>query len=427
VKKHLIATAGAAVALAMLVPSAAYASTSAASQQTLAVQAGTLFVSNTTPASITAQVDGTGSGALPSAEWGDLTGSGDGWQGSIAASNFIYTGNWAPVGSAPALSSDTSAGYTGTADGDTYTVTITSVSGSTIDFSYSSTNGASGTGTATAGTAADVGANGLTITFSASATYATGDAYQIEVGAQNPDALALDDSFNAATITPYDGATSAPPTYINTAAAVVGGGSTYGTAVPFLSAAQYAGMGEYTISPQATVITDTNSWATTYTSNVQYTIAAGPEPSSSLATTFSQIPIIKSGTSTVLSSWSVEGGSADYAAGSDSSLLADGGWVNLQIGSATYTFTVAAGQSSELAYEIPAGGYGNNSPFTISVNGVQVESSDQDLVSGGTVPSTEILWTQNFTTGSYTVTIASSGSANIYGLWASNPSAITSG
>jgi YVTN family beta-propeller protein len=279
-KKRLIATAGAAVALAMLVPSAAYASTSTSSQQTLAVQAGTLSVSNTTPANITAQVDGTGSGALPSAEWGDLTGSGDGWQGSIAASNFIYTGNWSPVGSAPALSSDTSAGYTGTADGDTYTVTITSVSGSTIDFSYSSTNGASGTGTATAGTAADVGTNGLTITFSTSATYATGDAYQIEVGSQNPSAMTLNDSSSSATITPYDGATSTPPAYVNAAATVKGGGSTYGTAVPFLSAAQDTGMGEYTISPQAKVTTDLNSWAANYTSNVQYTISSGPYVSS---------------------------------------------------------------------------------------------------------------------------------------------------
>jgi YVTN family beta-propeller protein len=284
VKKRLIATAGAAVALAVLVPSVAYASTSTSSQQTLAVQAGTLFVSNTTPADITAQVDGTGFGALPSAEWGDLTGSGDGWQGSIAASNFIYTGNWSPVGSAPALSSDTSAGYTGTADGDTYTVTITSVSGTAINFSYSSTNGASGTGTATAGTAADVGTNGLTITFSTSATYAAGDAYQIEVGSQNPDALMLDDTYSSATITPYDGATSTPPAYVNATATVKGGGGTYGTAVPFLSAAQNTGMGEYTVSPKATVTTDLNSWAANYTSNVQYTISSGPYVSSGGAT-----------------------------------------------------------------------------------------------------------------------------------------------
>ncbi len=291
-KKRLIATAGAAVALAMLVPSAAYASTSAASQQTLAVQAGTLFVSNTTPANITAQVGGTGSGALPSAEWGDFTGTGDGWQGSIAASDFIYTGNWAPVGSAPALSSDTSAGYTGTADGDTYTVTITSVSGATIDFSYSSTNGASGTGTATAGTAADVGTNGLTITFSTSATYAAGDAYQIEVGAQNPDALVLANAQNPS-ISPVSAQSySDPPLFMNPQAAIQGSPAGYGSAVPFLSASTEAGMGDFNVSPQAVVNTDINSWAQTYTAQVEYTISSGPYVSGTSNASNSTEPVI---------------------------------------------------------------------------------------------------------------------------------------
>jgi hypothetical protein len=428
-KKRLIATAGAAVALAVLVPSAAYASTSTASQQTLAVQAGTLFVSSTTPANITAQVDGTGSGALPSAEWGDLTGSGDGWQGSIAASNFIYTGNWSPVGSAPALSSDTSAGYTGTADGDTYTVTITSVSGATINFTYSSTNGASGTGTATAGTAADVGSNGLTITFSTSATYAAGDAYQIDVGTQNQGAMTLDDASNSATITPYGGAASTPPAYVNTVATITGDGNTYGSAVPFLSAAQGTGMGEYTVSPQATVTTDLNSWAATYTGNVQYTISSGPYVNPLTASSAS-IPIVQAATGAILSDWSVSlGDGAPYPAGANSSPLADGGWVNIQNGYATYKFTVAPGQSSELAYETPKGGYMNEESSTVSVNGgTPIETNAQDISSdGGSAPSTEVLWMQNFTAGSYTVTIASSGSINVYGLWASNLSAITSG
>jgi len=50
-----------------LVSSAAYASLSATAPQTLAVQPGTLFVSNTTPANITAPVDGLGSGTVPTA------------------------------------------------------------------------------------------------------------------------------------------------------------------------------------------------------------------------------------------------------------------------------------------------------------------------------------------------------------------------
>jgi len=262
-----------------LVSSDAYASTSATAPQTLAVQPGTLFVSNTTPANITAPVDGSGSGALPTALWGDTTGTGDGWQGSLAASNFVYTGKWTPTGSAPALGSTSSASYTGSADGDTYTVSVTGVSGSTISFSYSSQNGATGTGTATAGTAANVGTNGLTITFSSSTTYSTGDEYQIQVGSQNKNALTLADGGSPASVAPYQGTTSTAPTFVNQTAAVTGGGSTYGTAVSILSAPTYTGMGEYTVTPAATVNTDINSWAATYTGQIQYTIASGPSSS----------------------------------------------------------------------------------------------------------------------------------------------------
>jgi len=264
-----------------LVSSAAYASTSATAPQTLAVQPGTLFVSNTAPANITAPVDGSGSGTLPTALWGDTTGTGDGWQGSVAASNFIYTGQWTPIGSSPALGSSSSASYTGSADGDTYTVSVTGVSGSTINFSYSSQNGATGTGTATAGTAANVGTNGLTITFSSSTTYSTGDEYQIQVGSQNKNALTLADGGSPASVAPYQGTTSTAPTFVNQTAAVTGGGSTYGTAVPILSAPTYTGMGEYTVTPAATVNTDINSWAATYTGQIQYTISSGPYASSS--------------------------------------------------------------------------------------------------------------------------------------------------
>jgi YVTN family beta-propeller protein len=40
-------------------------------------------------------------------------------------------------------------------------------------------------------------------------------------------------------------------------------------------------MGEYTVTPAATVKTDINSWAATYTGQIQYTIASGPYASSS--------------------------------------------------------------------------------------------------------------------------------------------------
>jgi len=412
-----------------LVSSAAYASPSATAPQTLAVQPGTLFVSNTTPSSITAPVDGSGSGTLPTALWGDTTGTGDGWQGSIAASNFVYTGQWTPTGSAPALGSSSSASYTGSADGDTYTVSVTGVSGSTISFSYSSQNGATGTGTATAGTAADVGTNGLTITFSSSTTYSTGDEYQIQVGSQNKNALTLADGGSPASVAPYQGTTSTAPTFVNQTAAVTGGGSTYGTAVPILSAPTYTGMGEYTVTPAATVNTDINSWAATYTGQIQYTIASGPSTYAPAASTSSSytpsgapnIPIFVGDTTTLEPGWTASGNA--FAAGSFGGVTSDGGWDN---GDATFSFTVGSGESTAITYGTPAGGYDNGSDtaFTITVNGTTVATPNNPSATISTTPTLENLWTQTFGPGTYTVDI--SGSAlNIYGLWASNLSAVT--
>ncbi len=272
------------------------------------------------PATITAPVDGSGSGALPSARWGDLTGSGAGWQGSIAATNFVYTGNWTPLNSAPALSSDTSSSYTGTADGDTYTVQVTGVSGSTIDFSYTSTNGASGTGSGTAGTATSVGTRGLTITFASSSTYASGNSYQIQVGTQNPSALILNNSSSSATISPYNSSTSTPPTFVNSTATLSQGWTaTNGTAF-----ADYGGCP---------------------------------------------------------SSWEL------FSPGSG-------------IG-ATYTFTIAAGNTETISYGIPAYCYLNNSPAVISINNSVVATVSQGQGGiGSTNGSTSlILWTDTLPAG----------------------------
>jgi len=414
-----------------LVSSAAYASPSATAPQTLAVQPGTLFVSNTTPANITAPVDGSGSGTLPTALWGDTTGTGDGWQGSVAASNFVYTGQWTPTGSAPALGSSSSASYTGSADGDTYTVSVTGVSGSTISFSYSSQNGATGTGTATAGTAANVGTNGLTITFSSSATYSTGDEYQIQVGSQNKDALTLYNQSSSASISPYEGSTSTPPSFLNELATLPGGGNTYGTAVPFLDTNIYDGMGEYKVTPAAIVDTDINSWAATYTGKIQYTIASGPSTytpaaSTSSSTTSSSytpsggpnIPIFVGDTTTLEPGWTAYG--AFYAAGAISTPASDGGWDN---GDAAFSFTVSSGESTTITYGIPAGGFVNNNDATITVNGTTVATITNDVGSGNAT-TLESLWTQTFGPGTYTIGL-SGGSINVYGLWASNLSAVT--
>jgi len=260
----------------LVLPATAYASTSATAPQTLSVQAGTLSISNTSPRNITAAIDNSASGYLPGADWSDATGSGNGWQGSVAMTDFIYTGDWMPVGAAPALASDTSSAYTGSADGNTYTVTVTGTSGSTVDFSYASSNGASGTGSATAGSPATVGNHGLSIIFSSSSTYSTGDAYQIHVGAQNPDALTLANTVNTAIANVASQSYTSPPLFANQQATVVGGGDTYGSAVPFLSAATNSGMGNFNVTPEAVIDTDINSWAATYVANVEYTISSGP-------------------------------------------------------------------------------------------------------------------------------------------------------
>ena len=403
----------------------AYGSSGSA-QETLAVQAGSLYVSNTSPATITAAVDGSGSGSLPSALWGDTTGSGAGWQGSIAASNFVYTGQWTPLSGAPALSTGTSGSYTGTADGDTYTLKVTSVSGSTIGFSYTSSNGATGTGTATTGTAAAVGSNGLTITFSTSSTYTVGNAYQIQVGSQNSSALILDNAASSATIAPTAQSSSQPPSFINPSATVSGGGATYGTAVSFVSAAINTGMGAYTVSPQGTINTDVNSWAANYTSNVEYTISSGPAATSSSAATASPVTTTTASATTVSYSgspttYTVPSGvtyldvNVSGAQGStEQSSPGGGGTVNAVIpvtaGEEFYTYIgqQPSGASAGLVSGAPGnfgeGGVGTTNPYGTSAGGGGATSVFLTNGSAPTAPTAS-------NTGSLVITAGGGGGA----------------
>ena len=245
---------------------------------------GSLSVSNVSPSDISVPVDSTGYGSLPSASWSDTTGSGNGWQGSVAASDFSYTGAWTPNGPSPALASSSAGSYIGTNDGDTYTLDVTGVSGSTITYSYTSTAGATGTGTATTGTASNVGTNGISIIFSSTQTYATGNSYQVNVGTQNSSALTLEDQFSSASITAGTGSNT-DPVFINQTASLTGTPGGYGTAVPFLSAAIDTGMGQYTVVPRVGMSTDNSSWSATYTANIEYTISSGPYAGSTTATT----------------------------------------------------------------------------------------------------------------------------------------------
>jgi len=272
-----------AAALVALPTVTAAAATSQSSTSGATLTAGSLSIGTVTPETITVPVAGTGNGILPSAAWSDTTGSGDGWNGTVAVSSLTYTGNWKQTsGTTTALGATSSGAFTGAADGVVYTVTVGSGgSGTSTPYSWTSddpTDKAGGSGTATNGAAESLG-DGITIDFASGTTYPDGDTYQIHAGTQAASAISLDTSATGASITAASGTTSTAPTFVGNGTTVTGGGAgpnDYGTAVEFVSAALDTGMGTYTIDPGAQVTTDSNSWAATYTAGVQYSIVTGP-------------------------------------------------------------------------------------------------------------------------------------------------------
>jgi len=269
-----VALALGAAAAPLIAASGAGAATDAPGTQNLQLSAGQLSVGPLTPGTLQGVVGGIASGQLPSASFSDTTGSGNGWQGTVAASSFIYTGVWAGSSGAPALASSSAGAWSGSADGISITVTVGSGGTSTsTPFTWSDSAGNSGSGTATNGTPAPV-EDGVTIDFATGTTYSSGDQYSVRVGTQPAHALSLDVA--QGTITPAAGVQSPPPGFVNSGAVVVGGGTTLGTAVPMVSAALGTGMGTYAVAPGAQVVVDASSWAATYVAQVQYTIATGP-------------------------------------------------------------------------------------------------------------------------------------------------------
>jgi len=263
-----------AAAAPLIATSGAFAATDAPGTQNLQLSAGQLSVGQLTPGTLSGVVGGAASGQLPEASFSDTTGSGSGWQGAVAASDFIYTGAWQASSGSPALASSSAGSWAGTADGITITVKVgTGGTSSSTPFSWSDTAGNSGTGTATNGAPAAI-EDGVTIDFAAGTAYANGDQYSVHVGAQGAQALSLNSA--QGTITPAAGVQSPAPVFVNSGAAVVGGGASYGAAVPMVSAAVNEGMGTYAVAPGAQVVTDASSWAATYVAQVQYTIATGP-------------------------------------------------------------------------------------------------------------------------------------------------------
>jgi hypothetical protein len=280
------ALAGAALVLAAFGAGPALAATSGGGTTSASILGGSLSISNVgTMSSLAPAIGGTATGALPSAQWADDTGSGSGWDGTVAVSPLNYTGTWSAGSGSTALASSAAGTYTGTADGVEYTVKVTTGGlGDAVAFSYTSSDpsDASGTGTAslTTGTAT-VGTHGLSINFSITSTYSVGNTYTVLCGTQSASALTV--ATAAASAITSTGTTSPPPAYVNNGA-TINAGSTVGTvntsgAVKVLSAAVgqgASGTGYYTAAPGVQIAADSNSWAKTYTGTLTYSIVSGP-------------------------------------------------------------------------------------------------------------------------------------------------------
>ena len=234
------------------------------------------ITNNTIPVSLTTF---TGVGLLPTAVWSDATGSGGGWNGTVAVSDFTYTGAWTTTGTA--LSDASSGAYTGTQDGLVFTVDATGISNGAGSFTWSSTasTNSTGSGTAVASIATVLDTQGVSINFG-TATETPGTLFELQAGTQASSALSLLSSAVGAGATVEDGSLSAPPALVS-AEATVSGPSTgpaegYGAAIKFVAAAANTGMGSYTVNPGVSFTADQNSWAALYTANVEYDIVTGP-------------------------------------------------------------------------------------------------------------------------------------------------------
>jgi hypothetical protein len=282
--RKLILITGLMLALGIARPLAVSAATSQSSTESLVLSGGALSVGALSAPSISGAIGGgAATGALPSGTWSDATGTGTGWNGTIAMSLFHYQGTWVQTaGAATGLGSTAGAAYTAVGSGY-YTVTITSYASPTLSFSYAGMETGSGTATLAGGnTTSTIGSKGMTIVWGPSTTaYAANMAYTIKAGNLSATALALADGGAPASITATGGTTSPVPVFTNTTATVTGGSgadptTTVGAAVKFVTAPVNQGLGSYTVSPQASVTTDLSVWAASYVAQVTMTIASGP-------------------------------------------------------------------------------------------------------------------------------------------------------
>ena len=281
--------AGAAVVAALVgtaVPLGAHAATSTV---TLALGSGgglsiTSLGAFTT--STTSSAAGTLATPLNSAIWGDATGSGAGWNGTIAVSQFVDQGAFTQTaGTATALSTTASGAYSGSAGAGYINVTVTQVGDTTgatsLAISYADVENGSttnGTATATKGSATAL-VHGLTITFATSTAYPQNAVYESKFGILPTTALALNTAQGSVAL---QGTTlSVPPLLVNSGSTVTAGGAAptaySASPVKFLDALILTGEGTFTVSGGATITWDPNNiWQANYVAGVQYTIASGP-------------------------------------------------------------------------------------------------------------------------------------------------------
>jgi hypothetical protein len=273
----LAAIAGAIAVGCAVSPSSVGAVTTGTGTDTLTVTAGTLSVASVGTASFAVTL---GSGNVTTAAtnlnagtYADSTGSGAGWNGTLALQQFVNTQNWVATGTA--LTSTAPGVYNAVLANVFYTVAVTADGGTTVGVSWSGTE--AGSGTATKGTAFAIGTHGITILFQSGTTFLTSDRYNMKADVLATNALVM----AAGGTCVNQGTTTAGtnlPTMTNTSATVTGGTyNTFGTAVKVITAAVNAGLGTFICTPKATITVDSNgTWASAYTATAQYSIVTGP-------------------------------------------------------------------------------------------------------------------------------------------------------
>lgn len=263
-------------------PTPAHASTPAT--DTLALAAGTLSISglgNWTSAT-TAVSAGTLSTGTNSGTWSDLTGTGLGWNGTLALESFILQGAWTSSGGTANLTNTLSGAYTGTVAEASITVTVTAATSGSTTFTCSDDEAGTFTSCATNSPAtngsATTLANGMTINFKAATTQAVNTVYTVQAGVLPTTAVTLDTTAGSVAAQGGTFGGSNLPTLQGNGTTVASVSATsFGTAIKFVHATALTGIGNFTVVPGVTITWDpNNTWALSYVANAQYSIVSGP-------------------------------------------------------------------------------------------------------------------------------------------------------